>query len=141
MALTKLAVGSDIKYLCSKCNLELSHTIIAMIGSEPARIRCNTCRTERNYRRKKVTDLILRPGAPRPKIMRPDMFQAKLQENLMKTPKTYRIDQSFEVNDVIQHPSFGKGVVIKAMFPDRVEVLFQDQSRVLMCKLDGTSAE
>ena len=135
MGARKLAVGSDIKYLCTKCQLELGHTIVAMVGSEPARIRCNTCRTERNYRQKTSVEAILKSSSPKPKIVRPDLFQAKLQENLMKTQKPYRIYQNFELNDVIQHPTFGQGVVIKLSFPDRVEVLFKDQSRVLMCKL------
>lgn len=40
------------------------------------------------------------------------------------------------MDDIVQHPVFGKGVVLKLSFPDRMEVLFPDQSRVLVCKLD-----
>lgn len=135
MASPKISVGSDIKYFCTRCQLELGHTVLAMMSGEPARVRCNTCRSERNYRAKKAVETILRSNTPRPKIVRPDLFHQKLQASLMKTPKTYRIDQSFEMDDVVQHPSFGKGVVIKLSYPDRVEILFQDQSRVLACKL------
>jgi DNA-directed RNA polymerase subunit RPC12/RpoP len=141
MSTAKLAVGSDIIYNCARCGLDLAHTILAMIGNEPARIRCNTCRSERNYRRKKTVDAILKSGVSRPKIVRPDFFQEKLKANAMKTVKAYRIDSHFDLNDIIQHPTFGKGVVIKTLFPDRAEILFQDQSRVLMCKLTAKSDE
>src|SRR5437879_997779 len=104
MVSPKLVVGSDIKYLCSKCNLELGHTIVAMVSGVPVRVRCNTCRTERNYRQKKTVDAILRTNTPRPKIVRPDLFQEKLRASAMKTPKKYRIDESFDVNDVVDHP-------------------------------------
>ncbi len=134
MAAQKLQVGSDIVYHCTKCDLDLGHTIVAMVGAEPVRVRCNTCRTERNYRAKKTVEAILRPSSVRPKIVRPDLYQQKLQDNLMKTPKNYRIDATFEMNDVVIHSKFGKGVVIRLQPPDRVEILFQDESRVLMCK-------
>lgn len=136
MTFTKIAVGSDVVYHCSRCSLDLGHTVVAMVGNQPARVRCNTCKSERNFRQKKTVDAILKSFAPRPKIIRPDLYQEKIQANLMKNTKPYRTDASFELDDVIEHKVFGKGVVIKVVFPDRVEVLFKDQSRVLMCRLE-----
>jgi hypothetical protein len=58
----------------------------------------------------------------------------------MKNPKTYRADQPFEMKDVINHPKFGKGIVIRIQPPDRMEVLFPDESRILVCALGATSS-
>src|SRR5947208_272159 len=30
--------------------MQLGHTILAMLGAKPARVRCNTCQGEHNYR-------------------------------------------------------------------------------------------
>lgn len=141
MSFQKTKVGSDIKYLCPRCNLELAHTVLAMMNGEPARIRCNTCKSERNYRRSKDVERVLIPSQPRPKISAPDIYQAKLRENAAKTPRPYRIDETFEVNDVVMHSKFGKGVVTKILYPDRAEILFQDEMRTLMCRCRDQEAQ
>jgi hypothetical protein len=44
-------VGKDVKAYCSRCKLNLSHTIITVSSeNRPDRVQCNTCRSERTYR-------------------------------------------------------------------------------------------
>ncbi|MCA2961470.1 MAG: hypothetical protein IOD12_14560 [Silvanigrellales bacterium] len=44
-------VGKDVVAFCSRCKLNLSHTIMtASAQNKPERVRCNTCKTERTYR-------------------------------------------------------------------------------------------
>lgn len=135
----KIQVGSEILHTCSRCNLELWHTVLAMIGSDPARVRCNTCKSERNYRKAKPKSTgssgSKTTARQRKTTSDPDFYRQKLQENIMKSPIDYRIDKSFEENDVVLHKKFGKGVVLKTIPPDRAEIIFQDQTRVLVCKL------
>lgn len=38
-----VAVGRDIDAHCSRCRLDLAHTIIAMVGEKVVQARCNTC--------------------------------------------------------------------------------------------------
>lgn len=133
-----LKVGGDIKYHCPRCDLVLAHTIIAMAGREPARIRCNTCKSERNYRAPKPervkTEPLRRTRAP---ISDEGLYNQKLKETALQNSKKYRIDEILKTNDVVEHPTFGRGVVMKTIFPDRVEILFKDQSRVLMAKVES----
>lgn len=142
MSQAKLKVGSDIVYYCNRCALDLGHTILAMVGGEPARVRCNTCRSERNYRQKarlsKVLDSSDSPsrGVSRPKVSAPEEYRVMLHANADKTPVTYRIDIAFQEKDVLDHPKFGRGVVMKLIHPDRMDVLFQDEARTLMRKAD-----
>jgi len=46
----KIDVGRDIDCRCTRCKMELAHTIIAMVNGVPARVKCNTCHSERKYR-------------------------------------------------------------------------------------------
>ncbi len=139
-----LKVGSDIKYFCSRCNLELGHRILAMVGAEPARVRCNTCMSERNYRVSKRTA----PSRTEKENVRPSarkmrdsaFYQQKLQASLMRSPKNYRIDVEVAEGDVVDHKVFGRGVVLKTIPPDRMEVIFQDEVKVLACKVAPVSA-
>ena len=44
-------VGKDVSAYCSRCKLNLSHTILTVTADTKAdRVRCNTCKTERSYR-------------------------------------------------------------------------------------------
>ena len=47
---TATKVGADIDAWCTRCKMNLGHTILAMVGSKPVRVRCNTCQGEHNYR-------------------------------------------------------------------------------------------
>jgi hypothetical protein len=142
MSANALRVGSEIKYLCPKCQLELAHTILAMIGREPVRIRCNTCKSERNYRapkpfQPKSERRIVTARAP---VTDESMYHKLLKAHATRPEKKYNIGETFELNDLVIHPTFGRGIVIRTIFPDRVEVLFQEQSRVLMGKVAAPTA-
>lgn len=43
-------VGGEVDAACTKCKMLLGHTILAMVGSRIARVRCNTCQGEHNFR-------------------------------------------------------------------------------------------
>lgn len=141
MSSTRLKVGADILYDCPRCGLKLGHRILAMVGSEPARVRCNTCQSERNYRRKSEgTRRVTESAAERGKGTRKshhsqEIYQTKLKESLMRTPYPYTIQISPTAGDVIDHKNFGRGVVLKVIPPDRAEIIFSDSTRVLACKV------
>ena len=42
----KAKVGSDIDSWCGKCKRILAHTVEAMVGDKPARVNCNTCKSQ-----------------------------------------------------------------------------------------------
>jgi len=134
MSQNQARVGGDIKQLCSRCNLELTHTVLAVVGNTPARIRCNTCRSERNYKAPKLQTILRSPREPRAKVSDEGLYQRKLKENATKPEKAYRIDAELAANDLVNHSVFGRGVVLKTIPPDRAEILFKEQSRVLVCR-------
>ena len=49
-------------------------------------------------------------------------------------PVPYSMNGSFAANTLIEHPVFGKGVVVNVTPPDKVEVLFQEGVKILRCK-------
>jgi hypothetical protein len=43
-------VGSNILGYCSRCKMNLTHTIVILgTNNKPNRVQCNTCRTEKQY--------------------------------------------------------------------------------------------
>ena len=47
---TGYTAGDEVDSKCTKCKLILAHTIVAMVGDQIARVKCNTCGGEHAYR-------------------------------------------------------------------------------------------
>ena len=52
-AASEIVVGKEIVSYCTKCKMDLGHTIVAMKGAVPARVICRTCKSEHNFKVKK----------------------------------------------------------------------------------------
>ena len=68
---------------------------------------------------------------------RKPMDPAKKLEKLIekfkeKTPLHYKMSGSFQKDDIIDHDTFGKGVVIDNDYK-KIDVLFSDKLRTLAC--------
>jgi hypothetical protein len=48
MALLRL--GDDIDDYCVRCKRVTNHSIVSMMNTEPAKMRCRTCYSEHDYR-------------------------------------------------------------------------------------------
>ena len=54
--------------------------------------------------------------------------------------RLYRADDSFREGELIGHPSFGIGYVVTVLSPgNKMQVLFGDKRRILVCRLDSGS--
>ncbi|WP_243371336.1 hypothetical protein [Geotalea sp. SG265] len=141
-----LAAGSEIDSMCTRCKAVYNHTIIAMVGGRVARVKCNTCGSEHNHRPEKPKEetRVRRTTsgvaqAPRPKLRKDagDMDREEW-ERLFHTKDTgkaisYDMNGSFKVDDLVDHPVFGFGVVCSRQ-QGKIEVLFNVGRKLLRCK-------
>lgn len=114
--------GGTIDSWCGKCKRILAHTIEAMVGDRPARVHCNTCKAQHGYKAHE-------PGAgPR----RPNRYQSLLKANEAAVAKTYSSKDRYEAGDVMDHPTFGRGVTTAVKDGSKIEVLFGSGSKLLV---------
>ena len=145
-------VGGEIDAACGKCELNLAHTIIAMVGPKVVKVKCNTCGGEHNYRG--VQPLVKLQSFAAPKratssstssskstagkrssatsaatvvISWDEQFKGK---DLTKAKK-YSPRETFVVDDVVDHPTFGLGLV-RAVRDGKVEVAFKQEDKILV---------
>jgi hypothetical protein len=125
-------VGGDIDAWCTRCKMSLGHTILAMVGARPARVRCNTCQGEHNYRGA--------PDAPRkgswePRAVRErpavTSWEALLAGKDVSRARKYSARERFEQDDVLQHPVFGIGFV-QEVRGDKIQVAFKADVKTLV---------
>jgi len=128
-------VAQNVITMCTKCEMELNHVVVAHDATGIVeRVKCHTCGNEHKYR----PDKKRAPKKPTKKsisIQEVDLtktFEKLAQKFKEKKPLPYSMSGSFNNDDVIDHKTFGKGIVISASH-DKMEVVFSDEPRVLVC--------
>ncbi|HSW38793.1 MAG TPA: hypothetical protein VLL97_04805 [Acidobacteriota bacterium] len=136
-----MGVGSDIDAYCTKCKIVLGHVIVAMTGTKPRRVKCNTCNGEHNYRAAKPATRKTSRKAPEGKAAKParktkrsrQSWEEVMQEASGKPHKKYNMSGSFAEGDWIEHATFGLGCVQSFAPPNKITVRFADSTRLLVC--------
>jgi len=123
-------VGGEVDAFCSRCQLLLAHTVIAMVGAIPVKVECNTCRTVHKYRSAvaKPARALHPGGSGRAGSVSFDQMLASQSG----PPRRYAPSESFAAGDVVDHPSFGRGFVSAQKDPGKVEVTFRTGVKVLV---------
>ena len=132
--MSKIGVGKEIVTYCSKCKLDLAHVIHVMKDeTTPLKVECRTCGSIHSFKEKKAP-------ATKKKTTRTRVSSAQKQENawaagLKKSegePVKYSPRTKFEIGQVVDHPTFGQGVVDRLLDANKIEVIFQTATRVLI---------
>lgn len=134
-------VGKETLAFCTSCKMDLNHVIVALKGDRIAKAQCLTCKKEHAYKAPK--------GQAEPKKVRKTKAAAEAAElpgshsieaewqKLMGThrdlpSKPYNIKGHFGLGDKINHPTFGEGIVGKLIYPNKLEVIFRTDVKVLV---------
>jgi hypothetical protein len=156
----KPKTGGEIDAYCTKCKLDLTHRIIAMVGDAVKKVECKTCGSHHLYRRPKTerdaaharmakraedrkTTTSAGPVAGggtkaerAARAERAERDQVSAWEHAIAGKPSsaftaYRISLSFGQGDLVKHPKFGDGVVAKVIDQSKVEILFKDGPRTM----------
>jgi len=124
------------------------HVIVAMVGKDPVKVECTSCdgqhryraappgtkreakpRTERTSSRASGTtrrrDSSSASSAPEASVD----FEAKLNA---RPAQPYHPDRTYVLDDVLDHPSFGRGLVVALPGPQKIEVQFAGERKLLL---------
>ena len=126
-------VGGDIDAFCTRCKMELGHTVLAMVGTKAVRVRCNTCGGEHNYRgssapSRKGSWVPASERAARPAVT---SWEALLREKDLSRARRYSVKERFQADEVLEHPVFGIGLV-QEVRGDKISVAFKADVKTLV---------
>jgi hypothetical protein len=150
----KPKTGGEIDAYCTKCKLDLTHRIIAMVGDVVKKVECKTCNSHHLYRRpkterdaahaqmeKRAAD---RAASGPPRTVSEKAAAAAKAERLQVAQwehaiagqpvnafKAYRISLTLGQGELLRHPKFGDGVVVRVIDRGKVEILFKDGPRTM----------
>lgn len=128
-------VAQNVITMCKRCEMELHHVVVAhdAMGIVET-VKCNTCGSEHKYRlgKKRGTKKTSKKSASNREVDLTKSFEELVEKFKGKKRLPYDMAGSFKNEDVIDHKTFGMGIVIGASH-DRMEVAFSDGSRILVC--------
>jgi hypothetical protein len=128
-------VAQNVITLCTKCEMELNHLVVAHNGKgKVERVKCLTCETEHKYHpdKKKAPRKAAKKSPVTQKVDFAKTFEELAEKFKDKKPLPYSMSGSFKKDDVIDHKTFGMGIVTNASY-DKMEVAFYDGPRFLVC--------
>lgn len=139
--MTELSVGKEVLSQCNKCKLTLAHVIVVMKDAKtPDKVMCKTCKATHAFKHPSATKsktpaskLTKKFGAKKVVESVGEMWTRAMNKSTVSA-KDYSIKASFIIGDVINHPTFGQGIVEKLIDNNKIEVLFKDDYRTLMHK-------
>ena len=130
-------VGKRIDSWCARCKLMLAHTIEAIVNDKITRTHCNTCGAQHAYRRNppgtgaKGRGASFGSGGPTKATSAPVDYQALLRGKDVNNARAYKISERFQPKEIINHPTFGVGLVVAVRDANKIDVGFSDGVKTL----------
>jgi hypothetical protein len=120
--------------------MDLNHMIVAMKGDRIAKVQCLTCKKEHVYRAPKGATEPTKTKAAKKKAAEEEETNHSIEaewEKLMSAHrehpiKPYSTKGHFTLGDKLNHPTFGEGIVGKLIYPNKLEVIFRMDVKILI---------
>lgn len=139
-----LSAGREIDAWCAKCKRISIHRILAMVGSEPAKVQCEACDAQHKYKPRAPGEKAPESAAPRRVVgsaapRQTSATKAELSRRERETQwekatsgkmasefRRYDPKQRFAEGELVRHAKFGDGLVLRIIDAAKIEVLFRD---------------
>jgi hypothetical protein len=134
MQATTLSAGDPIEARCTKCRKNTNHIVVAMAEDVPAKVQCNTCSGQHKYRPPTVPKKAAVRRTVDPKVAEQKEWQSLRPSMDSRQATDYSMTTAFKVGALMNHSSFGLGLVQSLVGPQKVKVLFEDGKKTMRCK-------
>ncbi|HTB61679.1 MAG TPA: hypothetical protein VLC06_27655 [Polyangia bacterium] len=120
-----LGVGADVESWCGRCGELTTHSIVAMVGSDPKQVLCQVCGSRHSHRtaaaRRTATGASPTSGGETEERGRPVDPEAKrkaaelraLGEEVAASTEVRLFDprERYKAGEIISHPEYGRGKI------------------------------
>ncbi len=147
-----ISAGDEIDSYCTTCKFVLAHRVVAVVDGKPEKVICKTCgkrhkyrpnppksRTNKSKSRTRTTlsasenETTTKRKKRKTKKDPASKWEELLAKKSVSHAKMYSMDGLFDQDDVIEHEIFGYGLVIEIRAEGKMEVLFKEGSKLLVC--------
>ena len=136
---TPYEVGQEIETKCTKCKTETVHAITVLKDDVVKKVICKACLTTHVYRDSSASATASKPGRPRQAASGTTVRRGRKSDWPTLVSKIeeseivdYSISEDFSQLKAIRHKKFGIGVITKIIADNKIEVVFEDNKKVLV---------
>ena len=130
-----------IETRCKVCGEVTTHTVITEDDEEPTVIQCAVCDETQPYRRRKSLQRKMassRRSMSSVWVMKKEKIGDVDYKKIIAKRKgfdaiEYEMTGSYKEEDLIDHSLFGIGFVRGTVFPNKIDVLFREGPKLLIC--------
>jgi len=136
--------GNHIQAFCSKCKADKEQVVLELWEGQVRKVRCTACDHEGTYKRPHHPDAAVpekskgaggkekkkkRGKAAQPK----DEWKEALAGKENEEAKPYVPAETYKANERLDHAAFGIGVVMRVISATKMEVLFKEGRKIMVC--------
>jgi hypothetical protein len=131
-----IKVGGEVDAVCTKCQMTLAHTVHAVVSGRPVKVECNTCHAVHRYKGPLGASSGRSPGPRVERAARERPVVVPFEELLAKkdasAAQPYSPKREWAVDEVMDHPIFGRGFVSSVRDGGKIEVTFRSDVKILV---------
>ena len=143
--LDDIRVGGEIDAKCTRCRRLTNHRIVAMVDGLVKRVICLTCHSQHNYHQppgekgptaaqvRRVSKELKKTSAPQggARVFAQWMKNREELASAGGQARVYRLQEGYQAGEAIDHPKFGLGFIQKIIPPGKMEVMFENDIKIL----------
>lgn len=120
-----LGVGKEVEAWCGKCGDTKTHSIVAMVGSDPKQVLCQSCGSRHSYRtgpaRKRAAEATIAAASSRGSGSPRETAEAAKKAELLRAlseevavaekVRVFNPKERYKAGEIISHPEYGRGKI------------------------------
>ncbi len=123
-------VGNEVDSYCFGCKSVGTHTVVTVLQSGPAKVLCHVCELQHQFRARAPGERRTPTGSAAPTSRA--VWEQALANTDEAAVRPYVPTATYLRDEVVDHPHFGRGVVLRVYDETKMEVLFADRPRRLV---------
>ncbi|MBL8600520.1 MAG: hypothetical protein JNK72_01210 [Myxococcales bacterium] len=140
-----IRAGQEIDAYCTRCKMDLTHRVIAVVGDKPVKVECRTCYSSHNYRPPKsaaaATRVVSAASASRGRTTAEPARRARAsvpEDHVALVPPShahllpFKMTERYRKDQWLAHKTFGIGLVMAELADNKIEVRFESGVKVLV---------
>jgi hypothetical protein len=126
------AVSEEVVSTCTKCKQALAHTIVSKVKQRIAKVKCHTCGTIHRYIDPTLPVKPKTPRKPAAQIAQEATYEKLIAMTAGQKGQPYSLSGVFKEHDVIEHSTFGRGIVTHLVPGNKIHVAFAQGEKLLV---------
>jgi len=128
----QVAVPEEISSVCSKCKQALPHTVVTKVKERVTKVKCLTCGHAHRYVDPLAPVKPKTPRKPAAQIAQEVTYEKLIAMTAGQKSLPYSLSGVFKEHDVIEHTTFGRGVVTQLVPGNKIQVAFPHGEKLLV---------